>query len=229
MTNIPAYSTHAVAQHVFALLLELTNHVGLHSESVKARGTGPGSRISATGEKPMMELEGKTFGIVGYGRIGQAVARLALAFGMEVLVSSSHTIEEMPGLHAAALEGGPAPLGYPPPLPPDRGAPGASLQPRAPGRHLKRGVLILNTARGPLIDGPALYEALCPDRWGARPWMCCVRSRPARETSLIPARPTASSRPTWPGAPGDPGAPDGDRGPQSGCFLAGTPVNVVNP
>ena len=84
VTNIPAYGTAAVAQHVFAMLLEICNQVGYHSQAVQ-EGRWQRSEDFCFWDRPLMELAGKTMGIVGYGRIGQATARLAQAFGMRVL------------------------------------------------------------------------------------------------------------------------------------------------
>ena len=87
--NIPTYGTTAVAQFAMALLLELCHHVADHSRSVKA---GDWSRCPdfCYWNTPLIELAGKTFGVIGYGRIGQATARLAAAFGMEVLACDAY-------------------------------------------------------------------------------------------------------------------------------------------
>ena len=87
VTNVPAYSTPSVAQHVFALLLELTRGAGRHAELVR-KGRWSSAPDFAFWETPQVELAGLTFGIVGFGAIGQAVARIALAFGMRVLVAT---------------------------------------------------------------------------------------------------------------------------------------------
>ncbi len=89
-SNIPAYSTDGVAQLVFAFLLELTNRVALHSESVK-NGEWQNSPHFCYWKSPLVELAGKTFGIVGFGKIGSAVAEIANAFKMRVLAYSPHT------------------------------------------------------------------------------------------------------------------------------------------
>lgn len=88
VTNIPAYSTNAVAQLTFALLLEICHNVGHHSDSVKA-GRWCDSADFCFWDMPLMELSGKTMGIVGFGRIGEAVGRIAAAFGMSVLACNT--------------------------------------------------------------------------------------------------------------------------------------------
>ncbi|MDY4835764.1 MAG: D-2-hydroxyacid dehydrogenase [Frisingicoccus sp.] len=84
VTNIPAYGTEAVAQFTMALLLEITSRVGMHSDAVK-NGQWSSCPDFCFWNAPMYELNGKTMGIVGFGAIGQSVARKAEAFGMEVL------------------------------------------------------------------------------------------------------------------------------------------------
>src|SRR5262245_25464617 len=84
VANVPEYGTDSVAQYVFALLLELCHHVVLHAEAVRA---GEWSRQPdfCLRKTPLIELAGKTMGLVGYGRIGRRVGELARAFGMTVL------------------------------------------------------------------------------------------------------------------------------------------------
>ncbi|MFV0416067.1 MAG: D-2-hydroxyacid dehydrogenase [Chthoniobacterales bacterium] len=87
VSNIPAYSTESVAQFVFALILELASHVGKHAVAVEKGGWIRCPDFSFT-TSPLIELHGKTLGIIGYGRIGRRVAEIANAFGMRVLASS---------------------------------------------------------------------------------------------------------------------------------------------
>ncbi len=82
--NAVGYSSPSVAQHVFALLLELINRVGLHNETVQQNGWA-NSIDWCYWKSPMMELAGKIMGIYGYGKIGKQVANIALAFGMNVI------------------------------------------------------------------------------------------------------------------------------------------------
>lgn len=86
VTNVPAYGTRSVAQTTIALLLELTQHVGLHSDSVH-QGRWTSNPDWCYWERPLIELDGLTMGIVGLGRIGTAVARIAAALGMNVIAS----------------------------------------------------------------------------------------------------------------------------------------------
>ena len=87
VTNVPAYSTMSVAQHIFALILSLTNGVAEHNAAVK-RGKWTSSPQFCFYETPLTELMGKTFGVVGMGSIGHAVSKIADAFGMRVIYTS---------------------------------------------------------------------------------------------------------------------------------------------
>ncbi len=90
VSNIPAYSTDGVAQLVFALLLEMTNSVAIHDESVK-NGEWCKCEHFCYWKTPLTELRNKTFGIIGFGKIGSAVANIANAFGMKVIAYSPNT------------------------------------------------------------------------------------------------------------------------------------------
>ena len=87
--NIPAYSSPSVAQHTFALLLELCMHTGLHSNGVMA-GKWNECLDFCYWETPLIELSGKTMGIIGFGQIGRAVATIAVSFGMKVIACAAH-------------------------------------------------------------------------------------------------------------------------------------------
>ena len=95
VTNVPEYGTYSVAQMVFALLLELTNKMGIHHEAVR-QGAWSRSPDWCFWQAPTVELMGKVMGVVGYGRIGRAVAQIALALGMQVIVTSSRRPEALP-------------------------------------------------------------------------------------------------------------------------------------
>jgi glycerate dehydrogenase len=151
VANVPLYGTASVAQHVFALLLELTQQVGRHSAGVRS-GRWSESRDFCYWETPLLELSGLTLGIVGAGRIGNAVARIGEAFGMKVLFArrSGGRAELEQVLRAADVVSLHCPL-------------------TDDTRHLintitlgwmKPGALLINTSRGPLIDDAALASAL---------------------------------------------------------------------
>jgi len=95
VTNIPSYGTSSVAQMVFALLLELTQNVGHHSNSVR-RGDWSKSEDWCYWERPLIELDGLTMGIIGFGRIGKATGKIANAFGMNVIANDAVIIESPP-------------------------------------------------------------------------------------------------------------------------------------
>lgn len=84
VSNVPVYGTDSVAQYTFALLLELCHHIGLHDRAVKKLEWTKG-RDFCFWKTPLVELAGKTMGLVGFGRIGRRVARIADAFGMKVI------------------------------------------------------------------------------------------------------------------------------------------------
>jgi glycerate dehydrogenase len=159
--NVPAYGTDSVAQHCFALLLELTNRVGQHALSV-ANGDWQRSPDWCYSKTPIMELAGKTIGIVGFGNIGQQVARIAHAFGMQVIYHRLNNkptalgqYVDMPTLFATSDI--------------------VSLHcPLTAGNHafvnkdllqrMKPSAYLVNTARGPLVNEQDLADALNDDR-----------------------------------------------------------------
>lgn len=95
VTNIPAYSTDAVAQHVFALITYFSNHVSVHNESVH-NGDWIKCPDFCYWNNPLMELTGKTLGIFGYGNIGKKVTQIAKAFGMNVICCTRTQKDDMP-------------------------------------------------------------------------------------------------------------------------------------
>ncbi len=84
LSNIPAYSTNAVAQMVFAFILELTNQTGKYTQDVK-NGTWTNCKDFCYWNTPLYELDGKTLGIIGFGKIGSRVSEIGKAFGMKIL------------------------------------------------------------------------------------------------------------------------------------------------
>lgn len=93
VVNVPAYGTACVSQFSIALLLEICHHIGHHDETVHA-GKWAANTDWCYWDYPLIELEGKTMGIIGFGRIGQAEGKIARAFGMRVLACSPHPCEE---------------------------------------------------------------------------------------------------------------------------------------
>lgn len=102
--NAVGYSSPSVAQQVFALLLELTNRVGLHNETVQ-QNAWANAIDWCYWKSPMMELSGKTMGIYGLGKIGQATAKIALAFGMKVIATRKNPNKRTdPNIQLVTLE-----------------------------------------------------------------------------------------------------------------------------
>lgn len=162
--NVPAYSDDSVAQHVFALLLQMTNAVGVHSAAV-ASGEWSHSADFSLCKAPLVELAGKTFGVIGYGRIGSRVGEIAQAFGMSVLgynPSSRPAVPRQPFAWASVEQIFAAcdivslhcPL-----TAQNKGFVNAQLL-----ATMREGSILMNTARGDLIDEPALAKALALGR-----------------------------------------------------------------
>lgn len=159
VTNIPSYSTNAVAQATFALLLEVTNQVGHHNCSVH-QGDWQTSKDFSYWQTPLMELAGKTIGLIGYGAIAQAVATIAHAFQLKVIyfnhrpkpaqanwakqVSLAELYQEADiiSLHV-------------PQFPETE-----KMIDRTALAQMKSSAILINTARGGLIDEGAVAEAL---------------------------------------------------------------------
>ncbi|MDQ3815060.1 MAG: D-2-hydroxyacid dehydrogenase, partial [Armatimonadota bacterium] len=159
VTNVPAYGTRSVAQMVFALLLELTQHVGHHAQTVR-EGRWSQSADWCYWDFPLVELDGLTLGIIGYGRIGQEVARLGRAFGMNVLAFTrtpeKHPADEVQFVNLDELFTGADVVSLHCPLTPET----QSLINAKRLAQMKPTAFLLNTARGPLVDEKALAEAL---------------------------------------------------------------------
>lgn len=160
VTNVPAYSTDSVAQLVFALILEFCHHVGEHSRVVK-EGAWTNSPDFTFWNYPLIELVGKTLGIVGYGTIGQSVSKIAAAFGMNVLVYSRTRKPEMEtsALKFAALDevlAGADFLTLHCPLTEVT----KGLINKETIAKMKRSAYLINTSRGPVLNEDDVAEAL---------------------------------------------------------------------
>jgi glycerate dehydrogenase len=104
VTNVPNYGTRSVAQHVFALLLELTQNTGYHAAAVRG-GKWNACPDFCFWDHPLVELDGLTLGVVGFGRIGQATAAVAAAFGMSVVATTRQgDANPAPGVRGVDLE-----------------------------------------------------------------------------------------------------------------------------
>ena len=154
VANIPTYGTTAVAQYVFALLLEICHHVGHHNQAVQ-EGRWTACRDFCFWDYPLIELAGKTMGIIGYGRIGRATAQIARAFGMKVVAYDAFaTGEELVSLDELLSQSDVISLHCP------LTRENTGLINRDTLAKMKDGAIIINTARGPLINEPDLREAL---------------------------------------------------------------------
>ena len=161
VANVPAYSTMSVAQATFALLLELTNRVGLHDRRVH-NGDWVSSRDFCFWEGTFTELAGLKIGIIGFGTIGKAVAGIATAFGMEVL-TTTRTGKPVDGARSVDLET----------LLAESDVISLHCPLTEATKHfindkrlaaMKPSALLINTSRGPLVDEAALASALNESR-----------------------------------------------------------------
>lgn len=159
VTNVPSYGTAAVAQFTMALMLEMCHRIGLHNHSVH-QGDWCKSETFCYWLTPQMELAGKTLGLIGFGRIGQAVAKLARAFGMEVLAynrsqsDEGRALAEYVDLDTLLAKSDIVSLHCP------QTAQTAGLICRETIAKMKDGAMLVNTARGGLVVEEDLVEAL---------------------------------------------------------------------
>lgn len=159
VTNIPSYSTNAVAQATFALLLEVTNQVGHHNRSVH-QGDWQTSKDFSYWQTPLMELAGKTIGLIGYGAIAQAVATIAHAFQLKVIYFNHRPKPaqadwaKQVSLAELYQEADIISLHVPQFLETEK------MIDRTALAQMKSSAILINTARGGLIDEAAVAEAL---------------------------------------------------------------------
>lgn len=160
VTNVPDYGTNTVAQMTFALLLELTNHVGHHNQKVK-EGKWTQSQDWCFWEKSLVELSDKTIGILGYGRIGRKVAEIARAFGMKVIATVNNPTkraseDNVEFVNADTLFTQSDVISLHCPLTPET----KGIINKDSIEKMKSNAIIINTARGPLIIEDDLADAL---------------------------------------------------------------------
>ncbi len=159
VTNIPAYSTDSVVQNVFAHILNIANQVAHHSVAVKA-GRWTSSRDFSFWDMSLMELAGKTMGLVGLGNIGMATAKVANAFGMKVIAMTSKTMNELPDfitpVDKDTLMSTSDIVSLHCPLNEET----REIINNKTLEKMKPTAILINTGRGPLIDEQALADAL---------------------------------------------------------------------
>ncbi|MDL2237321.1 D-2-hydroxyacid dehydrogenase [Christensenellaceae bacterium OttesenSCG-928-K19] len=158
VANIPGYSTDAVAQLVFGLLLEVCHHVGHHSDVVKA-GKWSANPDFTFWDYPLIELKGKAMGIFGFGSIGARVAEVAKAFGMEVLAHTRTPKEGIAGVEFVSwdeLLRRADVLSLHAPLTEQT----KDIINKDSIAKMKHSAILINTARGPLVNEADLAEAL---------------------------------------------------------------------
>jgi glycerate dehydrogenase len=223
--NVPEYGTPNVAQAVFALLLELANRTGHHAQTVRD-GRWCTSPDFCYWDFPLIELNGLTMGIVGYGRIGRAVARIAQGFGMRVLAYRRHPQAEagVEFTEVDALFRRSDVVSLHAPLTSEN----REMVNAARLAEMKPTAYLINTARGGLVNEPDLADALNRGRIAGAGLDVLTVEPPACDNPLLAARncvitphiawasPTARRRLL------------GETVRNVEAFLAGTPRNVVN-
>lgn len=224
--NVPDYGTAAVAQFTLALMLELCHQIG-HHNSVVHDGKWCRSKTFCFWDTPQMELGGKTLGIIGFGRIGQAVARLAQAFGMRVIAHSRTQKEtgvnvEYVDMDTLLAQSDFVSLHCP------LFAENTSMVNAEFLEKMKDGAFLINTARGGLLDEQAVADALASGKLAGAA-VDVVTEEPMKEYNPLLTAPNCIITPhiAW--------APRESRQRLLDCcveniraFLAGKPQNVVN-
>jgi glycerate dehydrogenase len=158
--NVPTYGTTAVSQFVFAMLLEICHHVQHHSSTVKdLKWTH--SEDFCYWDYPLIELAGKTMGIIGFGRIGQATAKIAQGFGMKVLAFDKNQSKELEteGIEYVTFDrlcNESDVISLHCPLFKET----EGIVNKESISNMKDGVIVINTSRGPLINEDDMFEAL---------------------------------------------------------------------
>ncbi len=159
VTNVPAYGTAAVSQFAIAMLLEICHHVAHHSQTVHD-GKWSASIDWCYWDYPLIELAGKTMGIIGFGRIGQQTGRIAQALGMTVLANDSHETDVgraiAPYVSLDELLARSDVIALHCPLFPET----QGIINKNTIAKMKNGVILLNNSRGPLIVEQDLADAL---------------------------------------------------------------------
>lgn len=228
VSNVPAYGTAAVAQFAIAMLLEICHHVAHHSETVHA-GRWEQSPDWCYWDYPLIELQGKTMGIIGFGRIGQQTGRIAKAMGMNILATGSRPtdsgreIAEYVELDELLARSDVIAL-HCPLFPSTQG-----IISRENIAKMKDGVIIINNSRGQMVVEQDLADALNSGKVAAA-GLDVVSTEPIRgDNPLLKAKNCIlTPHISW--------APKESRQRIMDCtvdnvraYLAGKPINVVNP
>ena len=227
VTNIPTYGTAAVAQFAIAMLLEICHHVAHHSDAVHA-GRWTANPDWCFWDSPLIELDGKTMGIIGFGRIGQATGRIARALGMRVLAYDSRpsdagrAIAEYVPLDELLANSDVISL-HCPLFPETEG-----IVNKANIARMKDGVILLNNSRGPLVVEQDLSDALNSGKVYAA-GLDVVSTEPIRDDNPLLAAKNCIITPHISWAPKESRQRLMDIAVENcAAFLRGTPVNVVN-
>ncbi len=228
LSNIPAYGTAAVGQFAIALLLEICHHAAHHSDTVHA-GKWAACADWCYWDYPLIELDGKTMGIIGFGRIGQQTGRIARALGMRVLACGSHPSDsgraiadyvELDALLAASDV-----IALHCPLFSET----EGIINRETIRKMKDGVILLNNSRGPLVVEQDLADALNSGKVYAA-GLDVVSTEPIREDNPLLTAKNCIITPHISWAPRESRQRIMDTAAQNiRAYLDGAPINVVNP
>lgn len=182
VANVKDYSTPAVAQHTFAMLFYLLEHLPLYDKYVKDGTYGSQDRFSNF-DVPFTELEGKTWGIIGMGNIGRKVAKIATAFGCHVIfysVTGKSSVTEYEQVSKDELLERSDFVSLHCPLSDIT----RNIIDAAAFKKMKNTAIIINVARGPVVDNDALYDALMAGEIAAA-GLDVLREEPIRDTNPL--------------------------------------------
>lgn len=227
VSNIPAYGTEAVGQFAIALLLEICHHVGHHSKAVH-EGRWSSCPDWCFWDYPLIELSGKTMGIIGFGRIGRTTGRIAKALGMKIVACDEYPtgdgkeLGEYVGLEELLEQSDVIALHCP--LTPEN----TGLICKEAIHKMKDGVIIINNSRGPLINEEDLAAALNSGKVGAA-GLDVVGSEPIRDDNPLLKAKNCFITPHISWAPKESRQRLMDLAVDNlSAFLSGKPINVVN-
>lgn len=228
VVNVPTYGTASVSQYSIALLLEICHHIGHHDQSVHA-GNWANNADWCYWDSPLIELEGKTMGIIGFGRIGQAEGRIARALGMRVLAydlypsDSGRAIGAYVDLDTLYRQSDVISLHCN--LTPEN----TRMINKDSIAKMKDGVILINNARGQLIDEQDVADALNSGKLAAA-GLDVVYTEPIREDNPLLKAKNCIITPHISWAPKESRQRIMDVTAENiRAFLAGRPQNVVNP